>query len=130
MNTSLLRFAGTALAVSSLLLFSGCVVIDSHTESKTYGTLVSDESLARVAVGETTSAWLLATLGEPASREFVDENTEVFRYSSRQLTRIDSELLFVLDASSRREVKRTVFFECVDGVLARYWVEETDSKYS
>jgi len=91
---------------------------------------VSGESLAQVAVGETTAEWLIATLGEPARREVVDSQSEIFRYSSSQLAKIDSELLFVLDTSSRREVKRTVFFECLDGVLVRYWGEETDSKLS
>jgi len=128
-NTLKSLFSATAL-VASLLVSTGCVVINSHSENKTHGKVVSDESLAQVVVGETTDSWLLATLGEPNRREVVDENTEIFRYSSSQLTKIESKLLFVLDASSRREVKRTVFFECVDGRLTRYWVEETASKAS
>ena len=69
----------------------------------------------------------MATLGQPASREQVDDHVEVLKYSSRQITKINSELLFVLDTSSKREVRRTVFFECADGVLSRYWVEETEA---
>ncbi len=105
--------------------FSGCAVINSHSETKSYGTLVSDESLAKVEAGVTTTDWLVATLGAPASREQVDDQVEVLKYSSSQLTKIDSKLIFVLDTSSKREVRRTVFFECADGVLARYWVEES-----
>ena len=81
----------------------------------------------KVEPGTTTSAWLVATLGQPASREQVDDHVEVLKYSSRQITKINSELLFVLDTSSKREVRRTVFFECADGVLSRYWVEETEA---
>lgn len=128
MKNSLKHFFIGSLSVAALAFSTGCAVINSHSETKTYGTVVSDESLAQVAVGETTDAWLLATLGKPARREIVDDQTEVFRYSSSQLTKVNSELLFILDTSSRREVKRTVFFECVDGVLSRYWVEETESK--
>lgn len=119
-----------AVSVAAVLFSSGCAVIDSHSETKTYGTLISDESLAQVTVGETTDSWLIATLGEPARRETVDDQTEVFRYSSSQLTKVNSEILLILDTSSRHEVKRTVFFECKDGILARYWVEETNSKAS
>lgn len=116
-----------ALALASLVSLTGCAVINSHSETKTFGTLVSDESLSRIEPGHTTVEWLVATLGAPASREKVDESVEVLKYSSRQLTKVDSELLFVLDTSSKREVRRTVFFECVDGVLSRHWVEETQS---
>jgi hypothetical protein len=51
----------------------------------------------------------------------------LLKYTSRQLTKINSELLFVLDTSSRKEVNRTVFFEFHEGVLSRLWVEETES---
>lgn len=127
MKPRALPFAA-ALGLASLVTLSGCAVINSHSETKTYGTLVSEESLSRIAPGETTAEWLVATLGTPASREQVDDQVEVLKYSSRHLTKINSELLFVLDTSSKREVRRTVFFECAKGVLTRYWVEETDSK--
>lgn len=124
MNTLPLRLTAGALALVAL---SGCAVINSHSETKSYGTPVSDQSLTQVEPGTTTAAWLVATLGQPASREQVDDHVEVLKYSSRQLTKINSKLIFVLDTSSKREVRRTVFFECADGVLARYWVEETEA---
>ncbi|MFX3681298.1 MAG: hypothetical protein ACN6I3_00080 [bacterium] len=117
----------SALALAVIVSFSGCAVINSHSETKSYGTLVTNESLAQVQPGNTTADWLIATLGVPASRELVDDQVEVLKYSSRQLTKIKSELLFVLDTSSKREVHRTVFLECTEGVLTRFWVEETET---
>jgi hypothetical protein len=117
--------AGLVLG-TGLLLSSGCAIIDAHSETTTSGTIVSDESLARVQPGSTTTAWLLATLGEPSSREQVDGSTEILKYSSQQLVEVDSELLFIFDTSTRKEVHRTVFFECVDGMLSRHWVEATE----
>jgi hypothetical protein len=56
----------------------------------------------------------------------VDGSTEILKYSSQQLVEVDSELLFIFDTSTRKEVHRTVFFECVDGMLSRHWVEATE----
>lgn len=126
MNTLSSRLLAGVLALAALVSFSGCAVVNSHSESKFYGTPVSDVSLAQVEIGTTTAAWLVATLGQPAARERVDDQVEILKYSSRQLTKINTELLFVIDASSEREVRRTVFFECADGLLTRYWIEETE----
>lgn len=54
------------LAFTSALL-SGCAVINSHSETKTYGTHVSQVTLDQVEVGRTTEDWVVATLGHPAS---------------------------------------------------------------
>ena len=113
------------LAFTSALL-SGCAVINSHSETKTYGTHVSQVTLDQVEVGRTTEDRVVATLGHPASQSDI-EGGRLLKYSSRQLTKINSELLFVLDTSSRKEVNRTVFFEFQEGVLSRLWVEETET---
>ena len=118
---------------SSLLLvlvlmstcFTGCAVINSHSETKSHGTAITDATLQQVEVGSTTEAWLVATLGAPASATEVDAETRLLKYSSSQITRIKSHLLLVLDTSSRKEVKQTVFFEFKDGVLSRHWMEKT-----
>ena len=113
------------LAFTSALL-SGCAVINSHSETKTYGTHVSQVTLDQVEVGRTTEDWVVATLVHPASESDI-EGGRLLKYTSRHLTKINSELLFVLDTSSRKEVNRTVFFEFHEGVLSRLWVEETKS---
>lgn len=113
------------LAFTSLLT-TGCAVINSHSETKTFGTHVSESTLDQVEVGRTTEAWVIATLGHPASESEI-EGGRLLKYSSRQLTKINSELLFVIDTSSRKEVSRTVFFEFHAGVLSRLWVEENES---
>tara|TARA_B110000305_G_scaffold198595_1_gene224830 strand:+ start:5109 stop:5516 length:408 start_codon:yes stop_codon:yes gene_type:complete len=107
-------------------VFTGCAVINSHSETRTSGTHVSESTLDQVEVGRTTAEWVVATLGHPASEREI-EGGRLLKYSSRQFTKINSELLFVIDTSSRKEVSRTVFFEFHAGVLSRFWVEENES---
>lgn len=111
-------------------LFSGCAVINSHEETRYSGRVVADESLERILPGETTEAWVLATLGEPSSTKDVGDNTRVLRYESTKIKHVDAELLFIFDTSSRVELDRTVFIECRDGVVERYWSETGRSRHS
>ena len=106
---------------------TGCAVINSHSETKSHGTPISDATLRQIEIGETTETWLIATLGAPAVATEVDDTTRLLKYSSSQITKINSHLLLVLDTSSRKEVKQTVFFEFKDGVLSRHWMEKTEN---
>ncbi len=115
-----------SLLLSSLLLGTGCSVIHSHSTTKVMGKQVSDQTLARVEVGKTSKDWILATLGEPTASEIVDESTSILKYASKRIKSSNSTLLFVFDTSSKREEKRTIYFEFKDGILDRYW-EETHS---
>lgn len=124
MNTSIFFPAARFALLSGLLLLaSGCAVIGSHQETKFTGTQVSATTLDKVRPGVTTEAWLRATLGEPSGTEVVDDSTRIMRYTSKEITRIETALLLVLDTSSRKETIRTVYFEIHDGVLDRYWTE-------
>ncbi|MCF3648933.1 hypothetical protein [Synoicihabitans lomoniglobus] len=120
---------GVAVATAWVLLVSGCAVINSHQDSHFSGNRVSTETLNKVQPGVTTESWLVATLGEPSRKDQVDPGTKILRYTSKHVTRIDTELLLVLDTSSRKEDITTVFFEIQDGVLSRYWSENEKSSH-
>ncbi len=121
------RYLNLLILLTSLLAFgSGCSVIHSHSTTKMMGKQVSDDTLARIEVGVTSEDWVVATLGEPTSREKVNDSTTIMKYASKKIRSANSTLLFVFDTSSKKEEKRTVYFEFRNGILDRYW-EETHS---
>ena len=62
--------------------FTGCAEINSHSETRTSGTHVSESTLDQVEVGRTTAEWVVATLGHPASEREI-EGGRLLKYSSR-----------------------------------------------
>ena len=98
-------------------LFTGCSVIDTHTETRISGQVVSDDALAAIQPGVTTEDELRARLGEPESFIRKSNGDRELIYRSRRITRKDTELLFVLDSSSKTERVKTVAFVIRDGVV-------------
>lgn len=103
----------------------GCAVIDSHTSTKVSGQLVSDETLGSVQTGITTEKQLIAMLGRPELILSKGEGERELIYRSKQVTRRNTELLFVIDTSSTNERVRSISFTVRDGV-----VEAVDQKTS
>ncbi|GAB5562043.1 MAG: hypothetical protein SynsKO_36900 [Synoicihabitans sp.] len=98
-------------------LFTGCSVIDSHTETRISGQVVSDDAFAAIQPGFTTEEELWARLGEPESVVRKSNGDSELIYRSKSITRKDTELLFVIDASSKTERIKTVAFTVRDGVV-------------
>lgn len=132
-GTSRRRFyrARLSLAALALLAFaSGCAVIDSHDESRFSGTTVSAETLQRIEPGVTTEAWLQAALGEPTRTTTVDATTHILSYASTHSRHSHATVLFLLNTSTHLEIDETLFFECRDGVVTRFWKESRRSDAS
>ncbi len=129
MKTSVRRFLPFTLAAAAVL-FSGCTVITSHEATRYSGRVVAEENLHRIQPGETTEAWIVATLGEPSRVEDVGNATRILRYESTKIKEVDAALLFVFDVGSRVELDRTVFIETRDGVVERYWSESGRKRHS
>ena len=106
-----------ALLISAIAFTSGCAVINSHTYTDVSGQLVSEDTMAKVETGVTTEKWLIATLGEPSRVTEGAAGSRILEYKSKQVTRKESELLFVIDTSSRSEKKRTISFTVRDGIV-------------
>ncbi|MHC4989386.1 MAG: hypothetical protein ACYTGC_00255 [Planctomycetota bacterium] len=115
--------AGVALSV--FLVGSGGCLVMSGKSSDEWGVRITDATLTNVVPGETTEAWLLATLGEPTERQAVEgqEGTQILKYRYSR-NRSEGALVFLIFAggSSQRE-SVTTFFEVVDGVVTRHWTE-------
>lgn len=82
------------------------------------------ETLAMINVGETTKSWLVSALGMPDEADSI-ENGKIPLYSSKRITKRSGHLLFVIDSSSEKVEKETYYFEFREGLLRRYWREET-----
>src|SRR5213083_933168 len=68
------------VALSLLLLVSGCLVSSSHEERVT-GNYVADNTFSQIQPGKTTAGWVKATLGDPSTKTEVKESgTEVWKY--------------------------------------------------
>ncbi|WP_221033087.1 hypothetical protein [Actomonas aquatica] len=120
---SIRRIAPVLALVSASALFSGCTIISSHEEGHFTGRTVGEESLQRIVPGETTEAWVIATLGQPSRTEEVDEATHILSYHASEIKHVEASLLLIFDTSTRVEIDHTVFVECKDGVVQRYWRE-------
>ena len=104
-----------------VLVGSGCSVIESHEEVRFFGRMVDQRALDRIEPGTTTEDWVIATYGEPSRIDVTESGNRVLVYSSTKTTHTEARLLFVFDSSSHVETDHTVFIECNNGVVSRYW---------
>lgn len=120
-----LAIVGTAAL--SLSCLPGCIVMGGKSTEET-GVRVSASTMDQIVVGETSGAWVLATLGEPTERTCVNPDAspkvEVYRYD-HTVTKSDGTVVFLLFAGGSSETsRRTAYFEVTDGVVSKYWVEQ------
>ena len=117
--------AGVLGAMSLVLLAGGCLVTSGKSMSEC-GIQVSDSTLGQVELGETSAAWLVATLGEPTSRTCVEgyPNVEIFRYDHVKTSRSGGTIFLLFATGSKKQVSERTFFELTDGVVTKYWKED------
>ena len=118
------RMLLTVVVVAFTLGSTGCLVTSSSSVEE-MGTRVSDASLNQIVLGETTEAWILATLGEPEVRTNVDgvEGVSVLRYDYTVSRRSGGTVFLLFGGKSNSTRTTRTFFEITDGVVSRYWVE-------
>ena len=82
-------------------------------------------TLGQVMTGETTTAWLIATLGEPSRREQIaDSDGEILVYHHAETETNRGSVFLLFKDTSRKKRTRTVYFETRDGIVERYWIED------
>ena len=87
--------------------------------------LLTSSTLDQIVPGETTETWIIATLGQPDERTTVEgaENVAILKYR-HVVDREDDGAVFLIFAGSTRTKRQSVtYFEIVDGVVNRYWIE-------
>lgn len=123
MNAKIVAVCGVMTGI--LALQGGCLVTSAEREEES-GVAVSGSTLEQVAPGETTEAWLLATLGEPTSRQPVagKDGVEILRYDHCQTKASSGTVLFLFGGSSASSTTQRTYFEVTNGVVTRHWREE------
>jgi outer membrane protein assembly factor BamE (lipoprotein component of BamABCDE complex) len=111
-------FIGTILlcAVANF----GCLVGGSSTVKRD-GSYVSDSTLNTIKAGETTQAWVLATLGEPSKKTEIEPGHELWKYEYKEKTSSDGYVFLVFGGSDSKETAGKVFVELKDGVVTKSW---------
>ena len=118
------RVAGILAVAALLVSTTGCLVTASNKSYET-GTRVPAGTLGQVTPGETTTAWVIATLGEPTRRDQVDDGEGeilVYHHSETQTKR--GSVFLVFKDTSRRKRTRSVYFETRNDIVQRYWIED------
>jgi len=105
-----------------LCVLSGCL-ITQRSKTEESGTRISQATLEQVEPGRTSEKWLRAVLGEPTSRQRVDERTDILRYNfSRETTKGGAVFLVFAGQSSTKETA-TTYFEITDSIVTRHWTD-------
>jgi len=108
------------LLCASFGLTVGCLV-SNNSQTTRSGKEVTEPTLAQLEIGETTRAWVEATLGVPSSSRVVDEQTEIISYTATRTTKKQSSLIFIFKSNKETDDRETVFLEFKESVLNRYW---------
>ena len=112
--------AGKYLALVTLLSLSGCLVSGSANQSRT-GKYVAEETLCKIEPGKTTQGWVAATLGEPSTKNKLDDGTEVWRYDYTEKREHHTAVFLLFGGSDKKETNGSVFVEMKDGVVKNKW---------
>ena len=121
--------ARTLLAVAAVGLFvggsAGCLVVSGSSIEES-GIRVTDSTFKQVQIGETTSDWLVATLGDPTTRTPVSDvpHVEILKYEYTERTSKGGAVFLIFAGGSEKTRTRTTYFEVTDGVVSRYWTEQ------
>jgi outer membrane protein assembly factor BamE (lipoprotein component of BamABCDE complex) len=118
-NMKIPKMAWSFLGI--LLLGGGCTIIHSRSETRYAGTQVSDVTMARLEIGKTTKAWVIATLGAPTTVSQVDDRTELLKYTATRTTDRHAGMILIINSREKTEERETVYLEFRDEVLRRYW---------
>jgi len=108
------------LPLVSILLLNGCLVSSTNHESVS-GKYVPDNTFDRIKPGETTSSWVKATLGEPSTKEKVDDCNEVWKYSYTEVKEGSGAIFLIFGGSDKKERPCSAYVEFKDGIVTSKW---------
>src|SRR5688572_6717576 len=118
--SSPLRRVLCLVVVVSLLGLAGCLVSSKTTQSQS-GKYVSDRTWRQIDEGETSAAWVEATLGEPTDRKRMDDGTEIWKWTYTEHKNSSGHIFFLFDGSSNKETQGAAIVELKDGIVVKKW---------
>jgi len=116
------RPAVAALGVITLstLAIPGCIASGS-SYVKAEGRYISNDTVNMITPGETTREWVHAVLGEPSSQSTLSDGTEIWKWSSKRITKSSGSVFLLVHGSNRDVTERTVYVEFEGDLVARAW---------
>ena len=111
-------------AAVTIATASGCLIVSGSSSYET-GVRISQATLDQIQIGETTEAWLIATFGEPSSREQVEgsEDVCILHYHYRRHESSGGAVFLIFAGGKDHTYKSTAYFEVTGDVVTRYWIE-------
>ena len=123
MNWTVAKGVMFGLCLTGLILFgSGCLVV-SH-KSVTLGSkgpMVSAKTLEQIEPGRTSKAKVIALLGEPNSKQELDDGTELYKYVYTKQTQKNAVVFLLLTSHDTVDERSELFVEIKDGVVQNFW---------
>jgi outer membrane protein assembly factor BamE (lipoprotein component of BamABCDE complex) len=113
-------FKPIALPLVALVFLTGCLVSHSSNEKVT-GNFIPQNTFDRIEPGKTTAAWVQATLGEPSSKDKVDGDTEVWKYSYSEQKESSGAIFLIFGGSDKKEQQHIAYVEMKNGVVTNKW---------
>jgi hypothetical protein len=98
----------------------GCLVSHHQNETRT-GRWVPENTFNEIKPGETSAAWVRATLGEPSEKNRIDDHSEIWKWSYSQVTSKDGYVFLIFAGSNRTETPGAAYIEVKDGIVVRKW---------
>lgn len=123
MNWTIAKGVMFGLCLTGLILFGcGCLVV-SH-KSVTLGSkgpMVSAKTLEQIEPGRTSKAKVIALLGEPNTKQELDDGTELYKYVYTKQTKTNAVVFLLLTSHDTMDERSELFVEIKDGVVQNFW---------
>lgn len=108
------------LAGLSLVAMPGCLA-SGHSSVRAEGRYIGPDTINKIEPGVTTREWVAAVLGEPTTRTTLTDGSEIWKWSSKKVTRSSGSLFLVFRGSERDVIERTVYVELDGDLVSRVW---------
>ena len=104
----------------ALTLISGCLIA-SNSEQTRKGNYIAEDTFSRIEPGKTTDAWVKATLGEPSSRDKVDDKTEIWKWSYTERKESSGAIFLIFGGRDVKESDGKAYVEFKEGIVSNKW---------
>jgi len=98
----------------------GCLVSGS-SYVKNEGRYISGDTLEKIVPGETEREWVHAVLGEPTHRTTLSDGREIWKWSSKSVSRSSGAVFLIARGSNYEVVERTVYVEFEGEIVSAAW---------
>ncbi len=116
-----LAIAGAlGLAGTTLTVMPGCLA-SGHSYTQAEGRYIGQDTLRKIEPGVTSREWVYAVLGEPTHKNTLSDGAEIWKWSSKKVTKSSGSVFLLFRGSERDVTERTVYVEFDGDIVKRAW---------